>query len=222
MVRSPQLKEQWELFERQQYRRVFDKTFALRRQLRGVDLHDAYRLMGLACHHQQQYYQATLWFKKACQGSSEPGDWYNLAASATMQGNSQLGAEAFEQVRICQEAAKYRADPGFYWQLCWYASALCDAEEYARLQPLLDELAGVYERLGCTDTTYLYIRRVPFLSCFLALAARCFGSPERCAEGVAWLRAFGRKLDKEGQSQVGEVVQRLRDIAESPAVAHDH
>ena len=98
MPRSPRLQEQWALLERQEYHRAFEGTFALRRQLRGADLHDAYKLLGMACHRQRQYHQAVLWFRKACQGSDDSADWYDLAASATMQGDVELGAEAFEQV----------------------------------------------------------------------------------------------------------------------------
>ena len=209
MPRSPELQEQWALLDSQEYRRAFEDTFALRRELQGADLHDAHKLMGLACYRQRWYRQATLWFKKACQGSDEAGDWCNLATSATMQGNGELGAEAFEQVRICQQAAKYQQEPSFHEQLYWYACALCDTEQHAALRPLLDELANVYGRLHCTEAPFLYVRRVPFLSCFLALATRSFRKQETYLDGAIWMRAFGETLDKEGQRQVGDAIREL-------------
>jgi len=210
MPRSPKLQEQWTLLERQEYQRAFEGAFAMRHELQGAALHDAYELMGLACYRQQQYHHASRWFKKACQGSDDATDWYNLAASATMQGNVTLGAEAFEQVRICQQAARYQQEPGIHQQLYWYGCALCDTAQHGALQRVLDELATLYRRLHCTDTSFLYIRRVPFLSCFLTLATRCFCEQERYAEGETWMRALSEGLDEDGQQQVTEAMRELR------------
>jgi len=209
MARPPQLQKQWELFDHQEYQHAFEEARASLDRLQGADLRDAYRLMGLACYRQHEYNQASFWLEKACQGSDDAGDWFNLAASATMQGRVELGAQAFEQVRICQQVARYRQGPGFYLQLYWYACVLCDKGEYARLQPLLDELAHVYKRLHTTDSTFLYVRRLPFLSCVLALVTRCFREQAKCAEGVAWLEALGEAFDDEGQRQVNRAMQQL-------------
>ena len=221
MVRSPQLRKQWELYEEQEYQRAFEEARALLVRLHGPDRRDAYRLVGLACHQQKQYSQATFWLRKACEGSDDAGDWLNLALAATMQGNHELGAEAFEQVRICQQVARYGQHPGFYLQLYWYACALYDKAAYERLQSLLDELADVYRRLHRTDTNFLYARRLPFLSSVLILAMRHFAEQEKRAEGVAWLHALGEKLDEEGQRQVNQAILDLMAGDEQPHTGNE-
>ena len=216
MVRSPQLRKQWELYDEQEYQRAFEEARSLLVRLHGPDRRDAYRLVGLACHQQKQYGQATFWLRKACEGSDDAGDWLNLALAATMQGNHELGAESFEQVRICQQVARDGQHPGFYLQLYWYACALYEKAAYDRLQSLLDELADVYRRLYGTDTTFLYARRLPFLSSVLVLATRHFAEQEKDTEGVAWLEALGEKLDEEGQRQVNEAILKLMSGDEQP------
>jgi len=210
MVRSPQLEKEWALFDQQEYQRAFEEAHALLERLQGPDLRDAHRLMGLACYCQREYGQASFWFKKACQGSDEASDWFNLAVSTTMQGDSESGVQAFEQVRLCQQAAKYGQEPSFYLQLYWYACTLCDQGEYARLEPLRNELADVYRRLHSTDTSFVYSRRLPFFSSVLALAARCFNEQKKYAQGVSWLQTLGAALDDEGQRQVNRVILELQ------------
>lgn len=210
MARSAQLQKQWELFDQQEYQRAFDEVQALHGQLQGSDLRDAQRLLGLCCYYQQQYSQAVLWFQKACYGSDEANDWLHLALAATMHGDIELGAQAFEQVRVLQQASKYSLQPSFYLQLYWYAQALCDVGQWERLQTVLDELARVYRRLYSTDTAFLYSHGMPFLSSVLALATHAFSAQEEYAKGVAWLQALGEGLDAEGQRQVSAAMQELR------------
>jgi hypothetical protein len=211
MIRSARLQEQWALYDEQEYELAFEQARALLDQLQGSDLRDAYRLVGLACHRQEQYGQASFWLRRACQGSDQAGDWLNLAVSATMQGDMELSAQAFEQVRICQQAARYGQAPGFYLQLYWHACALCDKGEYEPLQDLLDELAQVYRRLHSTDSAFLFARGLPFLSSLLSLATRRFREQGESAAGVVWMQALGEALDDEGQRQVKESVQELRE-----------
>jgi tetratricopeptide (TPR) repeat protein len=140
MDRSEALLQQWLLYDQKKYGQAFRLTREVLGQLQGADLHDAQRLLGLCCLRQRQYTQASLWFKKACQGSDNSKDWLNLARSAALQGNLALSAEAFEQVRLIQQSLKYGQATGFYRQVLAYASALCEAQADEPLQALLDEL----------------------------------------------------------------------------------
>lgn len=217
MTRALQLQKQWALFDRQEFERAFAETHAVLSRLQGEDLRDAQRLMGLCCYLQQQYSVATFWFKKACQGSEQSSDWLNLALAATLHGDLELGAQAFEQARLCQQVARFRQVPGFYLQAFWYATALCDASPlypnqnvYPRVELLLNELAAVYKRLRCTDTAFVYSHELPFLVSFLELVVRCFRAQEKYAQGIAWLQELGDALDEEGKRQVSKAMAELR------------
>ncbi len=209
MARSEVLERQWALYYDKEYALAFEETLAFVDKLQGSDLRDAQRLLGLACLRQQQYTQASLWFKKACQGSENAGDWLNLATSSALHSDMELSAQAFEQVRLIQQAARYHQGPGFYRQLFGYASALCEKGEYQHLQPLLDELAQAYHRVHSTDTAFLYVVGLPFLSSFLALAAHRFDKANEHAKGIRWLQALGKGLDEDGQRQVAKTARKL-------------
>lgn len=220
MPRSEALLRQWTLYENKQYERAFEETLSLLEKLSGADLRDAQRLLGLTSLRQRQYPQASLWLKKACQGSDDSADWLNLASSAALQGHRQLSAEAFEQLRLIQQVARYQQGPGFYRQLLWYASALCDAGEHDLLRPLLDELAQAYRRIHDTDSTQLYVLKLPFLSSMLALAVRHFDAAGKRHDGLVWLQALGETLDDEGQQQVAQATHALRQ-SEGPSSSGD-
>jgi tetratricopeptide (TPR) repeat protein len=209
MDHSPQLAEQWQLLAVSEYTKAFQQTLALSEGLSGADRRDAERLLGWVCYRQQQYAQASLWFKKACAGSDWADDWLNLAVSAARQGQWEWSEQAVEQVRLCQQAARYAQEPGLYLQLLAYARALSDVGEHTRVLALLDELALVYRRVGSADTTLLYVLRLPFLSSFLALAVSHFRRQDKEAEGQAWLEALGVALDKDGQRRVAKAVEEL-------------
>lgn len=218
MPRSEALQRQWALYDNKQYEPAFAETLSLLEELSGADLRDAQRLLGLTSLRQRQYPQASLWLKKACHGSDDASDWLNLATSTALQGHRQASLEAFEQVRFIQQAAKYQQGPGFYHQLLWYASALCDGGQHDLLRPLLDELAQAYRRIHETDTTLLYVLHMPFLSSTLALALRHFDAASNHADGVAWLQALGESLDLEGQQQVANAASELQQLSgASPA-----
>jgi tetratricopeptide (TPR) repeat protein len=210
LIRSPRLRRQWKLYDDQEYQRAFDETRALLVRLAGEDRRDAWRLLGLCCQRLKQYREAAEWFRRACEGSDEANDWLNVAVVHVQQGEVESGAEAFEQVRLCQQAARYRQVPGFYLQLYWYASALSDSDDHSRLPGLIDELAAAYRRLQRTDSAFLLSRGMPFLSSFLALVVGHFDHEEKQEEGIAWLQVLGQALDAGGQKQVAEAVERLR------------
>lgn len=214
MAHSVLLLKQWEWFEEQEYRRALEETQKVLPQLKGDDLKDAQRLLGLCCQHEGQYSQASHWFKMVCQGSAESGDWLNQAVAAARQHHLAEAQEAFEQARLCQQAAKYTQEPGLYLQIYWYALALGEAGAWEQVQPLLDELARVYVRLHNTDAVQLYRHSVPFLGSALILATHHFRARQQYAEGIIWLQHLAEDLDEAGQRQVSRAMTELRQADE--------
>ncbi len=242
MRRSPQLARQWTLYDRDEHDRAQQQARTLLPRLRGGERQEAYRLIGLCCHRQQKHGEAVDWLKRACEGSEDSQVWLELALAALKAGDRTLSGEALEQVRLCQQAARYAQAPGFYLQLFWYAGTLLDAVARAtappsqsagrssevdrsvpalgdpaplweQLRSLLDELGTVYCRLYLTDTTFLYARQMPFLSSFLTLVTRYFVMCGQLADGVAWLKELSEALDSSGQEQVKQAIKTLRRAA---------
>lgn len=208
-MRSTLLEKQWALFDAGDYGQAFDQTRALLVRLPPAERRDAHRLLGLARYRQGQYLEAVHWFREACEGSDVADDWCRLAMAATLKGDAELAAAAFEQVRFCHEASRHSQHPGLYLHVYWYASTLCDAGQQATVPPLLDELAQAYRRLHQTDSVFLFAQGMPFLSSVLSLARQCFREQDSHAAGVAWLEALAKGLDEAGQRQVGAAMDDL-------------
>ena len=211
MPRSEALLLQWALYDNKEYGQAFKQAKDLLDELEGDDLRDARRILGLACLRQQQYTQARLWLQKACHGSTWAEDWMHLAVAAALQADWALCEAAFDQVRFIQQMERYGQGAGFYRQLYWYASALCDGAAYERAQPLLEELAEAYRRVGTSDTAQLYVVGLPFWSSFLTLVERRFGEPGDYAAGVAWLHERMEAMDRDGRQQLHQAMRRLRE-----------
>jgi len=219
VVRSQLLLRQWSLYERHEYDTAFDETHALLAKLQGDDLLDAQRLLGLCLYRKGDYSQASAWFRKNCAGRQESHDWFLLALAYTRQGDSEAGAEAFEQARLCQQISRFCQFPGYYQQLFSYAWVLCEAARdgkapqlCARVQALLDQLALAYRRLHRTEPAFLQHHAIPFLASTLDLATRYFRTANRYAEGVVWLQNLGEALDESGQRQVSKAMEELRGV----------
>lgn len=231
MRRSLHLAAQWTLYDRDEHERALQQARMLLPRLRGAERQEAYRLIGLCYDRQRVHKEALHWLQRACEGSDDSQVWLELALAALRAGERTLSQEAFEQVRLCQQAARYAQAPGFYLQLFWYAGSLLDplprpkdGDAWARVKLdlkdqrdqarlLLDELGTVYCRLHNTDTTFLYMRHMPFLSSFLTLVMRYFQARGELQEGMAWLRELSAALDSRGQQQVREAIKALKHAA---------
>ena len=95
-----------------------------------------------------------------------------------------------------EQAARFQQSPGFYRQLFWYAGALSAAGAHERLQPLLDELAQAYRRLGSSDTAHLHTLGLPFLSSFLDLVVRHEVGHGQHDAAADWLQDLGQALSE--------------------------
>jgi tetratricopeptide (TPR) repeat protein len=257
--RSPHLARQWTLYDHDAHDRALQQARTLLPRLHGAARQEAYLLIGLCYERKKDHKEALYWLQRASEGSDNSQVWLELALTALKAGERTLSAQAFEQVRLCQQVARYAQPPGLYLQLFWYAGSLLDPLPRAKALPrqlagrttalrhqsqdvappegmagrsaggdaragidpdikgrrdqarlLLDELAAVYRRLYLTDTTFLYARRMPFLSSFLTLVKRFFLLQGQLAEGVTWLQEFAQGLDRAGQDQVDFALQALQ------------
>jgi tetratricopeptide (TPR) repeat protein len=229
--RSPQLARQWTLFDRAQHERALQQARTLLPRLRGADRQEAYRLIGLCYGRQKKHSEALDWLKRACEGSSNAQVWLDVALAGLKVGEWDLAEDAFEQVRLCQQVARYAQPPGFYLQLFWYAGSMLDAAKHRvrdkaqsrpvrgekraleQVRSLVDELAAAYRKLHVTETTFLFTHSMPFLSSFLTLATRLFRAQWQLLEGVTWLRGFAEELDRGGKAQVESAIQALERVS---------
>jgi len=211
MGRSERLQHQWALCEERDFERASRETLAVLDGLQGADMQDAQRVLGTCAYHQQRHQDALHWLGMACHASDDSNDWLGVALAAVRAGNPDVGAQAFEQVRLCQQAAKYAQWPGIHLQVYTYALALSDMRQWVAVGPLLDELKRAYKRLYCTDAAYVYRHGMPFLVAALELAARYFNAHGGRSAGVAWLQDLADGVDAEGGQEVERAIGELKE-----------
>jgi tetratricopeptide (TPR) repeat protein len=171
----------------------------------------AKKFTALALFRKGDYAAAGDLFQELAADSHEAGDWFNVATSATLAGEIDLGERAFELACKCQEAAGYRQQPSLPLMRQWYAAALRDRGEFARSLRQIEQLRTIYEQLKITDDTFVYIRGVPFVSATMNVAVDVFRGLGDAFDGPAWIDAFARSLDDEGKQYLAEVKHRLDD-----------
>lgn len=213
MPRSEALQLQWALYDNRQFAQAIKKTEEVLDMLPAEDRRDAQQLLGLCHIRKHTYTQAVECLQEATRASSDAQHWANLAIAATYDSRPELGAEAFEQVRIIQRLAHYGQPPGYYHQLLAYGLALLQVGDHGTLQEALDELARAYKRTHTSDTAQLYQLQLPFLSTCLSLAIEHFDQSDQHARGIAWLYRLNEGLDRDGREQTLQAMRKLRDAA---------
>jgi len=203
------LAEAWRLYENRNFAGAMKRAFAELDSLQGSDLRDAHRLLGRCSLHQRTYGDAANWLQAAAFGSDEAMDWLQLAIAAVLAHETARSREAFEQMIAIQSSCQFAQGPGYYRQLAWYASALCEAGELELALPLLNELAAAYHRVHTTTPSHLYVAKMPMLATMLELVVRYFRTCGQHTEGVAWLQALSQGLDDEGQRRTQKAIAEL-------------
>lgn len=157
-------------------------------------------------------------FYELAERSTDAGDWFNVATSATLGGDMTLGERAFGKAIACQKAAGYTHQPPVPQMRHWYACALRDRKEYQLALVQIEELRGIYEQLKITDSTFLHIRGVPSLSHTMDVAIDVFQGLGDSFDAVGWMDGLAAKLDDEGRQYLEEIRDRMR-IEEEPGTA---
>jgi tetratricopeptide (TPR) repeat protein len=191
----------------------FDKAIEL--AVPFLNSHDAElrrqakRFIALSTFRKGDYVAAVEHFRELAADSTEAGDWFNVATSATLEGDIEFGEQAFEKALRCQVAANYSQQPSVPFMRQWYACALRDQKQFWRSLAQIEELRKIYEQLKITDDTFVYIRGVPCLSHTMDVAIDVFRGLGDSFDGVYWIESFQEKLDEEGRSYLDDIKKRL-------------
>lgn len=163
---------------------------------------EAYKLAGLAYFRSQRYEQATLHFQTVARSSTDATDWFNVVTSATLAGDFETGADAFDKALECQKEANYSQETSVPFMRYYYACALRDKSQWETALQQINELRKTYEQLHITDDTFVYIRGVPFLGQTLRVAIDVFQGLGRNADAETWFNSFAKNLDEDGRTLV--------------------
>jgi len=199
----------WELFKNEKYDEVIKGADRFLNHKSDVLTKDALKLTGLSLFRKSQYQEALLYFQDASKIEAEVNDWFNIVTSATLSRNIKVGSSAFDKAIQLRFKSENNEQPSIPFMRQYYACALRDVSEHKLALIQINELRKIYEQLKITDSTFLYLRGVPFLSHTMDVAVDVFKGLGRDFSAKEWIDDFAKKLDEEGQQYLIEVQKTL-------------
>lgn len=190
----------WELLQNEKYEEVISEAKKLIGHKSAVIAKDANKLMGMSLFRQAKYQEALPHFQNATEYNPEINDWFNVVTSGTLSKNVEVGRNAFDKAVQLQLDSGHKEQPSIPCMRQYYACALRDIGEYELALEQINELRQIYEQIIITDTTFFYIRGVPFLSHTMDVAVDVFNGLGASFDAKEWIDSFSSKLDDEGGS----------------------
>jgi len=200
----------WELLKNEKYEEVILQAKKLLKHKTEAIAKDANKLIGMAQFRQAKYQEALLHFLRATEYNPELNDWFNVITSATLSKNIKVGRNAFDKAVELQLDSGHKEQPSIPFMRQYYACALRDIGEYDLALEQINELRQIYEQLKITDTTFVYIRGVPFLSHTMDVAVDVFNGLGANFDAQEWIDSFSSKLDDEGQAYLKKVKAKIQ------------
>jgi tetratricopeptide (TPR) repeat protein len=195
----------WALLQQEKYDEVISGAEkSLKHKSKSISK-DACKLMGMTLFRQAKYQEALPHFQKAAKYNPEVNDWFNIITAATLSKNVALGRNAFENAVQLQLDNGHKEQPSIPFMRQYYACALRDIGEFDLALEQINELRKIYEQLKITDTTFVYIRGVPFLSNTMDVAVDVFNGLGPDFNATEWIDSFSSKLDEEGQEYLNGI-----------------
>lgn len=199
----------WELIQNGKYEEVILEAKKLLGHKSAPIAKDANKLMGMALFKEAKYQEALPYFQKATEYNPEINDWFNVTTSGTLSKNVEVGRNAFDKAVQLQLDSGHNEQPSIPFMRKYYACALRDIGEYDLALEQINELRQIYEQLKITDTTFVYIRGVPFLSHTMDVAVDVFNGLGASFDAQEWIDSFSSKLDEEGKEYLNEVKAKI-------------
>lgn len=167
---------------------------------------DANRLCALACSRLERWPQAFGYWLSLFELEPSAHNAQQLATTSVMCGEIERGeAWLMKADEINAETHELSA----VTLRTNIITALSKTGQYKAAVKHLEWLKRVYEHLSITDSTFLYMRGVPFFSAFLENSYPILNRVWTTDEMRVWYRSMQPQLDAEGREAVQKWVERL-------------
>lgn len=176
---------------------------------------DAIRLCALASARLERWPESLDYWKRLFDQEPTALNALQVGSSYAMIGNGAQGQEWIVRARALNAS---RGDVPDLQIVTNFITALTQSGQAERALPFLDELRSVYTGVGITDSTLLFVRKIPFFGVFLEYSLPVIQSLLGRDEGREWYAAMLPSLDQEGQDAVNRLIdaQFTATTAESP------
>lgn len=153
-------------------------------------------------------------FELLAEKQGTPKAWLNVMSSAILSGKIDVGERAFEKAKhpLSQGSVDDPVDekqPSGAELNYYYICTLCAVKEYKKCLDPLNVLKDLYSTLVITDSTFLYIRRIPFIEDTLQKAVEVFKHEQMKEYGLKWLEELASNVDEDGNSTIQTFIDNL-------------
>lgn len=169
---------------------------------------EALRLLGLCYFQQGKFDLAEQAYFEQTRTSENSDDWFNLVTSSTLNRNIELSEQAYlKAIEFYKRNATNEnlPLPQIYF---YYMQALRDIKEYERAFLQLEELKEIYCNLSITDSTFLYMRGVPFFQSVIESGKEILENIER-GKAEGFIKALHNGVDGDGKQYLDEFEKKL-------------
>ncbi len=152
--------------------------------------------------HEKKYEESLALFLEISKTKPSAEAWFNVATSAVLAGNTELGDEALAlTLNLSEKEQSVEFLPQgmikFYFLL-----ALIDGGATEKAIGLINKFKDIFSELKITDDYFLQMRGLPFLGDFLEKTR-----PLYMILGKEWLRELAGNVDAEGKDLVEQYIK---------------
>lgn len=170
--------------------------------------HEANKVIALSHFQLREFDRSTKFFLELAKDSNNPNDHFNLATSATLNKDFDIGKKAFDNAVEMYRKSGTAENLSIPNMAFYYLHALKDAGAYEKAFEQLEFLGEIYKKLGITDTHFLYMRGVPFFEDVIK-AAKEILKKIPSARAKVWVNKLMESVDEDGKNTLKQLESDL-------------
>lgn len=167
---------------------------------------DAQRLCALAHSEAGRFEQAFPHWLALFEREPSAHNACQLASSSVMCGEVARGEAWLQKAHEINQQTEETSSARF---LVSFIAALQQSGHLAEALPHLAVLRDLYGQLSITDSTFLYLRGLPFFSTFLQNSLPTLEALQPRETVLAWYGELRGRLDEDGEAQLAAWMERL-------------
>jgi len=203
-----ELKEAWDYFKKEE----FEKARAIANNHltdhRNTLQHEANKIIALTYFRQGDYEKSTSIFERLASNSTNTDDWFNLVSSLTLISKYSESEIALKKAIALRANPENKNDISIPNMRYYYMQSLKEMEQYQRAFTQLEVLSDFYTQFTITDSTFLYMRGMPFFQ-------HTVDSSKEILENInpsvskKWISTLKNGIDNYGKEYLIEFEQKL-------------
>ena len=205
----PELEDAWQHFKKEEFEQSSEKASQFLKSSKLKIKNEANKLVALNNFRLGNYETSKTIFNELAVNSRNPDDWFNLVTSATLNNEIELGKQAFDKAIEFYKKNGKKDNISVPSMMFYYMQCLKDIKCYDLAFEQLNGLRKIYTDLKITDSTFLYLRGVPFFEHTIDASEEILINldPKIVKD---WLTQFKKSVDDDGEQYLEEFEQKLR------------